>query len=516
MTDDGDGADNSGPDTSGAENRVRPNFLFVLADQVVPFLTAPYGDPVAQTPAMAELAADGVTFDAAYTPAPLCSPARASFFTGRDASAIGCFDNASVMPPDVPTIGHYLSADGYDTVLSGKMHFVGPDQLHGFRHRLTTDVFPAGVDWVPAVDEHGRFPAGGHARHYAGDDPGVRPWTQFLTFDEETQFGAVAYLRERMREEKPGSAARAPFCMVVSYHHPHDPFHVRQEYWDRYEGVDIPLPEYPADLEDTYSVMDRWANEAHETHEHAIERPDSLRNLRRAYYAALSYVDDKLAELLAVLRESGELENTVIVFTSDHGDMLAEKRMVQKRTFYEWSARIPLLLRLPGGAHAGTRVGVPVSLIDLLPTTLDLAGYPGLRADVDGETLLPLLEADDSSDSEGDRVVFSEYHLEKVWAPCFLVRRGPYKYVYVHGHDQQLFDLDDDPGEWNDLSNSPEHQVVRDELCDLLFARFDPEALARAGAASIPRRQIVAAAMRANDQHWDYSPTVDGTKRYIR
>src|SRR3712207_9159930 len=104
MTDDDDGADPS----------VRPNFLFVLADQVVPFLTSPYGDPVAQTPAMAELAAEGVTFDAAYTPAPLCSPARASFFTGRDASAIGCFDNASATPPDVPTIGHYLTLAGYD------------------------------------------------------------------------------------------------------------------------------------------------------------------------------------------------------------------------------------------------------------------------------------------------------------------------------------------------------------------------------------------------------------------
>jgi choline-sulfatase len=499
-----------------ADNMVRPNFLFVLADQVVPFLTAPYGDPVAQTPAMAQLAAEGITFDAAYTPAPLCSPARASFFTGRDASAIGCFDNASVMPPDVPTIGHYLSAAGYDTALSGKMHFVGPDQLHGFRHRLTTDVFPAGVDWVPAVDEHGRFPAGGHARHYAGDDPGVRPWTQFLTFDEETQFHAVAFLRERMRQPKPESPQRDPFCMVVSYHHPHDPFHVLQEYWDRYEGAQIPIPEYPPHLEDTYSVMDRWANEAHETHAHRIEDPDSLRNLRRAYYAALSYVDDKLAELLRVLRESGELENTVIVFTSDHGDMLAEKRMVQKRTFYEWSVRIPLLLRLPGGAHAGERVHIPVSLIDLLPTTLELAGYDGIRADADGASLLPLLEGDDSVDHEGTRVVFSEYHLEKVWAPCFMVRRGPYKYVYVHGHDQQLFDLDDDPREEHDLSNSPDHQVVRDELRDLLFARFDPEALADEGAATIPRRQIVAAAMKANDQHWDYSPMIDGTKRYIR
>jgi choline-sulfatase len=279
----------------------RPNLLVVLADQVNPFLTAPYGDPVAQTPAMAAVAAEGVRFDAAYTPFPLCAPARASFMTGRHASAIGCLDNASILPADEPTFGHHLSRAGYETVLTGKMHFVGPDQLHGFGRRLTTDVFPAGVDWVPVVDEEGRFPAGGHARHYVDPDPGVRTWTQFLAFDEETQFRALEYLRERGR-----TGATTPFCLVVSYHHPHDPFHVRQSDWDRYEGVDIPLPRVPPDIADTYTAMDRWANEAHGTDRYDVRDPSSLTRLRRAYYAALSYVDGKLGELLDALAESGE------------------------------------------------------------------------------------------------------------------------------------------------------------------------------------------------------------------
>jgi choline-sulfatase len=495
---------------SGLRRRMSdsPNILLVIADQLVPFLTAAYDDPVAQTPELARLAEDGVRFDAAYTPVPLCAPARAALITGKDASSLGCFDNASVLPADEPTIGHYLTNAGYDTVLSGKMHFIGPDQLHGFGRRLTTDVFPAGVDWVPSIGPDGRFPAGGHAREYTAPEPGVRTWTKFMAYDEETQFRALEYLRERGRL---GEAT--PFCAVVSYHHPHDPFHVSQELWDRYDGVDIPIPEYPADLADSYSAMDRWANDAHETDRYDLTAPESLRRLRRAYYAALSYIDRKVGELLRALRDSGELERTIVIFTSDHGDMLGERGMVQKRCFYEWSARIPLLLRFPDGAHAGKRVTTPVSLIDILPTLLDLAGVPESdRGELHGDSLLPLLDGAGAP----ERAVFSEYHLEKVWAPCFMVRRGRYKYIYIHGHGRQLFDLEADPGEWRDLSQLVEHAGTVAELHALLLERFDPPALAEAGARSIRNREIIRAAMARTGTHWDYEPRFDVTRQYVR
>jgi choline-sulfatase len=486
-----------------------PNVVIVMADQLVPFLTGPYGSSVARTPAMDALAADGVVFDAAYTAVPLCAPSRAAMLTGRDASAIGSYDNASVMPSDIPTLGHYLTNAGYDTVLSGKLHFVGPDQLHGFAERLTTDVFPANLDWVPAVGPDGRFPAGGHARHYADPDPGVHEWTQFLTFDEETRFAAATWLRERSLAENP-----APFGMVVSFHHPHDPFHVRQEYWDRYEGVDIPIPEAHEGLEATRSVMDVWANEAHETEAHDLDDPGSLTRMRRAYLAAVSYVDDLLGDLVTALRETGELENTIVVVTSDHGDMLGERRMVQKRCFYEWSARVPLLVRLPGAAEAGRRVPAPVSLVDLLPTLLDLTGVSAAgRAPMDGDSLMPELSG---RDRDEERPVFSEYHLEKVWAPCFMVRRGGWKYIHIVGHPGQLFDLEHDPGEWENLSGRPEVAAIEEELRALVLARFDVERLERESAATIVPRQIVAEAMRRSGTRWDYSPTVDGTRRFVR
>lgn len=466
----------------------RPNILLVMADQLVPFLTGAYGHRVVRTPALERLAAEGVRFDAAYTPYPLCSPARAALVTGRYASRLGCYDNASILPADEPTVAHYLTNAGYDTVLTGKMHFVGPDQLHGFSRRLTTDVFPATMDWVPTMDEEGRFVRGGHARSYVPPEVGVRPWTKFLSYDEETQFRALEYLRERGRL-RPDD----PFFLVVSYHHPHDPFHVTQELWDLYEGAEIELPEVPDGLE--VSAMDRWANEAHETDAVDLADPAALTVLRRAYYGLVSYVDRKVGELLDVIPE-----DTVVLFTSDHGDMLAERRMVQKRCFYEWSVRVPLLLRLPGGSRAGERVPHPVSLLDVAPTLLDLAGVED-RLELDGRSLL---------DPDPDRAVLAEYHVEKVRSPCFMVRRGRRKLIHVHGHGEQLFDLEADPNEWESLDEDA------DELRALILAEFDPDAIAAHGADSVRRRELIREAMARNGTRWDYSPPFDATKQYVR
>jgi choline-sulfatase len=477
------------------------NLLVVLVDQLVPFLTGPYGDRVVQTPALDRLAADGIRFDAAYTPYPLCSPARAALMAGVHASTLECWDNASVFHADVPTVAHHLTNAGYETVLSGKMHFVGPDQLHGFRRRLTTDVYPASMDWVPTQDEDGRFVRGGHARLYVPPRVGVAPWTKFLAFDEETHFRALEFIRGRSHTEHD-----EPFFLVASYHHPHDPFVVTQELWDLYDGVEVPLPER---RDPNYTSMDVWANEAHETEDvAALDDPEALRALRRAYYGLVTYVDRKLGELVRALEETGQADDTAIVFTSDHGDMLGERRMVQKRTFYEWSVRVPLVVRLPRAERGGEAVASPVSLLDLAPTLLDLGGVPeDDRTPLDGQSLLA---------ASDDRIVFSEYHVEKVRAPCFMARKGRYKLVHVHGHDERLFDVASDPGEWDDLLGRPELAEVERELRDAVHAQFDAERLAEQGAASVRRRELIARAMTRNGTHWDYQPYVDATRQYVR
>jgi choline-sulfatase len=485
-----------------------PNILLILADQLVPFLTGAYGHPVVQTPFLDRLVERGVRFDAAYTPYPLCAPARAALLTGRYASTLGCYDNAALLPADEPTLAHYLTNVGYETVLSGKMHFIGPDQLHGFRQRLTTDVFPAGVNWVPSRQPDGTFVGGGHARLYVPPNVGVRRWTTFLSYDEATHFRALEYLRERGRTSPP-----EPFLLVVSYHHPHDPFHVTPELWDLYAGAEIAIPTYPAHLEATYSAMDRWLNAAHQTDQVALEDPHNLRQLRRAYYGLVTYIDRKVGELLATLEQTGQHDNTIVMFASDHGDMLGEKRMVQKRCFYEWSARIPLIMAFPDGRYAGQHVAAPVSLLDLLPTLLDLVGV-GLdeRLPMDGHSLVGLLEGSDT----GEHTVVSEYHVEKVNAPCFMVRRGRYKYISIHGHGSQLFDLEADPEEWHNLAGLAAVRDVEKALHALIVAQFDAERIARDGAASVRRREVIKAAMERNGTTWDYAPVVDASRQYVR
>ncbi len=488
----------------------RPNILFIISDQMVAALTGAYGHPVVQTPHLSRLAAEGVRFDSAYTPFPLCSPGRACLMTGRHASAIGAYDNATLLPADQPTFAHYLSNAGYDTVLSGKMHFVGPDQLHGFQRRLTTDIYPASFDWVK--DEWIRIKEtrgedyeaimrdrqGYHAPGYTGQAVKVDHWHNALSYDEETHFRAVEYLRAQKGSD-------APFFLCASYHHPHEPFHPPQKYWDLYADADIAIPDFPGDLDDSYSAMDRWLNAYHGTRKTELRNPDSLRRLRRAYYGLVTYMDDKVGGLLAALEETGQLDNTVVVFTSDHGDMLCEKEMVQKRCFYEWSCRVPLIIRFPDQWQAGTACKHPVSLLDLLPTFCQLAGTEAALPH-DGASLLPLLD-----DHPRDRYIFAHAH-EAVGAPCIMVRQGRYKYNYIHGYDPQLFDLEADPGEWNNLAGCTDHAATAAQMRGLVLDHFAPEAIAADNLDSLYRREFIRESMRKNGVQWDHATSFDPTR----
>jgi len=494
--------------------RGQPNVLLVLCDQLIPFLTGAYGHSVVRTPNLDRMARGGVRFDGAYTTSPLCAPARASLMTGRYASSIGAYDNGAAFPSDVPTFAHYLTNAGYDTVLCGKMHFVGADQLHGFRRRLTTDCYPSNFSWTAKREPHTNHPAGSTrvmATSYV--TAGVRPWSIGLAYDEEVHFRALEYLRSRRNATSNVSTpdADTPFFLCVSYHHPHDPFYVTQEMWDAYEGAEIDLPKLPDGLDASYSTMDRWLNQWHGVTDVDLRDPDALRSLRRSYYALVTYIDQKLGELVAVLEENGLREDTVVIFTSDHGDMLAEKGMIQKRTFYEWSSRIPLLAEFPGRWEEGRAIPDLVSLADLHPTLCELAGVTDTVPN-DGTSLVPLLEGR----AMPERVVISESHAEGIYAPCFMARSGRHKLIYVHGHDRQLFDLGTDPGEWHNLAGDPEHAEVEAALIREIEARFDPDAIERDIRASIVKRTIVRDAMRANGTNWDYEPRVDPSSQYWR
>ena len=484
----------------------RPNILFIMSDQLIAALTGAYGHPVVQTPHLNRLAAEGVRFDSAYTPFPLCAPGRACITSGRHASEIGAWDNGALLAADVPSYAHYLSNAGYDTVLSGKMHFVGPDQVHGFHRRLTTDIYPPDFSWVKeewiriketkgedyeeVMGNRPTYNAGG----YTGQAVRVNFWHNALSYDEETHFRAVEYLRAQRGD--------TPFLLCASFHHPHEPFHPPQAYWDRYADAEIAIPEFPDHLDETYSAMDRWLNAYHGTRRFNLRDPESLRRLRRAYYGLVTYLDDKVGGLLATLEETGLLDNTVVVFTSDHGDMLCEKEMVQKRCFYEWSCRIPLIVRFPDQWQAGTTVETPTSLLDLLPTFCELAGAEASLPH-DGTSLLPIIEG-----QQADRHIFAQAH-EAVGAPCIMIREGRFKYNYIHGHPPQLFDLESDPGEWNNLAGAAEHAATETRLRELILDRFDPAKMAADNLDSLYRRRLIRDVMYKHDASWNHHTTFD-------
>lgn len=490
----------------------QPNILLIISDQMTTALTGVYGHPVVQTPHLDRLAAEGVRFDAAYTPFPLCSPARACLMTGRHASEIGAWDNAAPLASDHVTLAHYLSGAGYDTVLSGKMHFVGPDQLHGFHRRLTTDIYPSDFGWVKQEWIRNKETQGRdyetimnartsyHARGYTGDGVKIGAWHNALSYDEELHFRAVEYLRARARKPEDG-----PFMLCASYHHPHEPFWPPQAYWDRYADTEIAIPEFPDHLDDSYSLLDRNLNAYHGTRRFNLRDPDGLRRLRRAYYALVTYMDDKVGELLRVLDETDLSDNTVVVFTSDHGDMLCEKEMVQKRTLYEWSCRVPLLIRFPDRWQAGTTCPTPTSLLDLLPTFCELSGAETVQPH-DGDSLLGVIEGHNP-----DRCIFSQTH-EAVGVPGLMARQGQYKYVYVHDAQDQFFDLHTDPGEWHTLVDDPAYADIVAGLRNTILQRFDPEQMARENLESLYRRQYIRDVMRANDTCWNYVPRFDARK----
>ena len=495
------------PSTAG-----KPNILLIMADQMTPFLTGAYEHPVVKTPHLDDLVEGGVRFDAAYTSCPLCAPARASLMTGKYVSRIRVYDNASPLASDEPTIAHYLSNAGYETIASGKLHYIGPDQLHGFRRRLTTDIYPSSFDWLPTTKRKKServLDRRTHARNYCTPRVGVRTWTRFLAYDEETQFRGLEYLYSKGTHR--GGGTLPPFFLTVSFHCPHDPFQVTPHLWDLYEGEEIQVSEYPGNMDETYSAMDRWLNAYHGTDRIDIKDPDSLRELRRSYYGLVSYIDGKVGELVQALERTGLRDNTVIAFVSDHGDMLAEKNMVQKRSFYEWSSRVPLILSFPDGWKGGTACQTPVSLMDLAPTVLDVAGIKD-RLPMDALSLLPCLDGTETNEREA----FSEMHTNGVYSTCFMVRRGKYKYVYIHGEDSQLFDLEQDPGEWHNLVGIPAYRGLVEDLRARILATFDPDAIEDDLQESLYKRQLIKETLHVNDTHWDYSPCFDASKQYVR
>ncbi len=486
----------------------RPNFLIVMYDQLAPSALGCYGNRVAQAPTIDRLAAEGVVFDAAYTNSPLCTPARYCFMTGQLPSATGGYDNAAYLPAVVPTFAHYLRASGYRTVLSGKMHFVGPDQLHGFESRRTTDIYPADFGWTPDW----RSPSERIDWWYHNMDSvtgaGVAEVSNQLLFDDETGHHAVRALHDLARSDD-----ERPFCLVASFTHPHDPYVTRQRYWDRYEGVEIPMPRVTADdvaPDDPHTARLRAvSNQAA-----ATITDEHVARARRAYYGNISYVDEWTERLTRTLDALRLADDTIVVLVADHGDLLGERGLWYKMSFLEGASRIPLVIHAPQRFGA-RRVAEPVSLVDVLPTLVDLAEAGGEQP-VDplaGSSLRGLCE----HGADAPRTVIGEYMAEGSVAPIVMIRRGDLKFVHCPADPDQLFDLAADPDELDNLVDRPERGDAVAALRAEVAERWDLDLLTKQILHDQARRRLVSTALRTGTfTPWDFTPPRDSADEYMR
>ncbi len=489
----------------------QPNFLIFMVDQCNGTLFggprdgAENGGPAdfLHVPNLRALYDEGVNFAANYCASPLCAPSRAAFMSSLLPSRTGVYDNAAEFASAVPSFAHHLRRAGYETVLSGKMHFVGPDQLHGFEKRTTTDVYPADFGWTPDWTKPEERIDWWYHNLGSVTTAGVAETTNQLEYDDEVAFFAKQTLHHLARDRS------RPFCLVTSFTHPHDPYVTRQKYWDLYPEDKMPplaVEAIPYEEQDPHSKrlldMSDWRN--FETgHQKIIDS-------RRAYFGNISYIDEKVGEILEVLDACDFADDTVVMFVSDHGDMLGEKGLWFKMSFFEGSNRVPLMIHAPKRFAAKT-VTEPSSTLDVFPTLLDLAGID-VPDDIDGVSLVSACEGKGEA-----RTVISEYAAEGSIDPMVSIREGRWKLNVCPVDPDQLFDMEADPHELTNLAGDPDHADTHERLRSEIDSAYDFDAYREDVLVSQKHRLVVYDALREGNYYpWDYQPLQQASERYMR
>lgn len=487
----------------------KPNILFIMADQLAAQFLPAYGHKVTKTPNIDRLAREGVVFDHCYSTTPLCAPARATVMSGLLSSRTGVFDNAAEFPSSTPTFAHYLRLQGYKTCLSGKMHFVGPDQLHGYEERLTTDIYPADFGWTPDWSKpHERIDWWYH-NMASVKQAGIAEITNQLEYDDEVAFLAQRKIYDYARYDRD-----TPFCLHVSFTHPHDPYAARAKYWNLYKPDEIDMPKVKGEPVEQMDPHSRRLYEMSAMADYDINDED-IRSSRHGYYANISYVDDLIGGLIDTLETCGILDETIIVLTSDHGDFLGEHGLWYKMSFRDPAARVPLMVWGPKHFKP-RRVAEPVTIADIAPTLAAIGneGQAQLARAIDGRNLYPLLMG---GAENPDGTAWGEYCAEGSISPMYMLRRGQWKYVWCAVDPDQLFDMEADPHEQVNLAAEARFADMVAGMRAEVLARFEPEKVDQAVRASQQARMMLFKAMK-NGKHfpWDFQPLRDASEQYTR
>lgn len=427
------------------------NVLLIQTDEHRPDAMSWAGHPFVETPNLDRLAERGTAFTNAYCNSPLCAPSRASFATGQYVHEIDAWDNARPYHGQAPNWGEHLADHGVDTTVIGRKHF-DPYADTGFPDQRKPELSDPPIE-VARLD---RDPPTEYAhasnRFYEPKIDDDRMETSVERTDEATSW---------LETEAPTDR---PWTLHLSYQPPHFPLTAPEEFWEMYPPEEMDLPfDYPA-AADHPIVAD-----LHEHFQGTDLDAETLRRLRTGYYALVTAIDEQIGRVLDTLAESEHAEETVIVYTSDHGELLGDHGLWWKCCMYEPAVGAPLLMvgpDIPSGEH----IDAPVSLVDIVPTIADFTGVPHAK-EWSGESLLPLLEGDDRE----ERVAFSEYHAHGARNGMFMLRKGDYKYVYYPDNPPQLFDLENDPHELTNLAGVKKYEDVQADLHEELLKIVSPD-----------------------------------------
>ncbi len=458
----------------------RPNILLIMSDQHNRNVLGCYGDQVVRTPHLDRLASAGARFTNVYCPAPLCVPSRMSFMSSRTPARNQVWNNGHMLSSGTPTWPDYLNLAGYATALIGRMHFIGPDQRHGFAQHMLGDLH-ARWDKIPRVS----CGQTGASVRVAGTGTSAYAW-----YDGQVADCACNFLKSRAR-----ASGDKPFAAVVGFLQPHSPYVAPADLFEDYLAR-LPPPEPAGAVPEPV----RRHRRAHQFENNISEL--QARHARAAYYAMCEQLDRLCGRILDELERSGLADNTLVVYCSDHGDMLGAHGCWFKSIYYEGSASVPLILRWPGRIMPGAAPGVLATLMDIGPTFCDAAGAQPMR-DIDGRSLFELINP--RRGAAGRAAICAELCAYAPPVPSRMIRFGDWKLwqtLYPDGAQTVMFNLRDDPGETRDLSGAREHAAMHDRLIGELHADWQPDI-----AASLSARQhadVVSLIQAYAGQDWEH------------
>lgn len=444
------------------------NLLIIMSDQHNRRTLGCYGHPIVKTPNLDRLAERGSMFTDAYTPCPVCVPARAAFATGKYVHQIGTWDNAIAYDGRIPSWHHLLRDRGHHVVSIGKLHFRSKDDDNGFSdEQIGMHIIDGVGDLLGLVRDEDMPKRGGSYKMAKMAGPGESMYT---TYDREIAARAQVWLREEA-----GKLRDKPWVLFVSFVCPHFPLTAPPEHFYRYWDQDLPLPKlYDRKHERLHPYLEDYRGSF--AYDEFFETPEMIKRAQAGYFGLCSFLDENVGNVLGALDAAGLTASTRIVYTSDHGDNLGTRGLWGKSTMYEESVGVPLIVAGPD-IPRGRRVGVPANILDIYPFIMRATGEEDAKTvapDHPGTSLEELIVEPDA-----DRVVFSEYHGMGSKTAAYMLRKGPYKLVYYADYPPQLFDLASDPEEMTDIAGQANAKPVLDELTAELYRICDPHAVDR-------------------------------------